>query len=84
MFLNCRHSLLSLARRSTCRLKFGVPAIRSGFSASRSSLSAPLTTSMALVTIDTVVNVAADIRVLEIGSIIAAVASGALEDGIVV
>lgn len=39
---------------------------------------------MALVTIDAVVNIAADIRVLEIGSIIAAVASGALEDGIVV
>ena len=39
---------------------------------------------MALVTIDTVVEIAADIRVLEIGCVIAAVASGALEDGIVV
>ena len=39
---------------------------------------------MALVTIDTVVDIAANIRVLEIGGIIAAVASGALEDGIVV
>jgi hypothetical protein len=39
---------------------------------------------MALVTIDTVVDIAANIRVLEIGRIIAAVASGALEDGVVV
>ena len=39
---------------------------------------------MALVTIDTVVDIAADIRVLEIGWVIAAMASGALEDGIVV
>ena len=39
---------------------------------------------MALVAIDTVVDIAANIRVLEIGGIIAAVASGALEDGIVV
>ena len=39
---------------------------------------------MALVTIDTVVDIAANIRVLEIGGIIPAVASRALEDGIVV
>ncbi len=39
---------------------------------------------MALVTIDTVVDIAANVRVLEISRVIAAMASGALEDGIVV
>ena len=39
---------------------------------------------MALITINAVVDISADIRVVEIGRVIAAMASGALKDGVVV
>ena len=82
MFLDCRHSLLTLAGRSIWRLKSGVSAICPLQSQPR-ELSAALTAGMALVTINTVEDVA--LHALMVGSGLSRrVAIRALEDRVIV
>jgi hypothetical protein len=84
MFLNCLHSLLTLAGVPSAAWSLAFPSV---FASARHQPKQHLSTAsalVALITINAVVDISRHIVVLEIIRVIAAMATGALEDGVVV